>query len=75
MGASPSSGTGDDPHYSSTYTDAHQLFTDTVSDSNYAWQPSALGTDLYAAANSLNQYPSLLPGGGAPQALGYDMNG
>jgi len=69
------SGSADDPHFSFAYTNAHQLQTDTVSDSDYAWQPGLNGTDSYAAANALNQYPSITPGGGSVRALGYDLKG
>jgi RHS repeat-associated protein len=63
------------PAYTFGYTDAHQLQSEAVTDSSYSWEPPANGTDTYAAANSLNQYPSFTPSGGSAAALGYDGNG
>ncbi|MBV8977167.1 MAG: hypothetical protein JO261_02935 [Alphaproteobacteria bacterium] len=70
-------GTGDDPHFTFTYSGAHQLASETNSDPDYApLQPAGAGTDNYAAVNTLNQYPSITPQG-APGArsLGHDAKG
>jgi YD repeat-containing protein len=69
--AMPSTG----PQFTYTYTGAHQLFTETASDGAYAWQPPSNGTDSYASANSLNQYPSFTPSGFPALPLGYDAKG
>jgi hypothetical protein len=37
--------------------------------------PDAPGTQTYAAANPLNQYPSVTAIGGSAVALSYDLNG
>ena len=68
-------GAGAVPHYTLTYTGAHQLFTEASSDPTYVWQPAAASTDNYTAANRLNQYPSWTPQGAAIQSFGYDLNG
>lgn len=69
-------GTSNNPLYTFTHWANHQLNTETISDSTYRWSPAVTGTDLYTAANSLNQYPSIKPQG-APglRALGYDGKG
>jgi YD repeat-containing protein len=75
------SGTGNDPHYTFQYTNAHELFTEANSDADYVWQPAANGTTAYTP-NNLNQYTAIgtqTAGGtscsGATQGLSYDCNG
>jgi RHS repeat-associated protein len=68
-------GTGSVPHYTLTYTSAHQLLSEASSDSTYVWQPSAATTDSYTAANKLNQYPSWTAQGSSLQSFTYDLNG
>jgi RHS repeat-associated protein len=69
---------GSTPQYTFQYTNAHQLWTEAVSDPagglSYEWQPSAAATDSYAAPNKLNQYPSWTPSGGSSSGFGYDLN-
>ncbi|MBV9061993.1 MAG: hypothetical protein JOY77_03575 [Alphaproteobacteria bacterium] len=71
------SGTANDPHYTFTYTDAHELLTESNSLPAYVWQPSTTGTAAYSTANYLNQYPSFTPQGPIvqPRTLGYDAKG
>ncbi len=52
-----------------------QLATETISNTNYRFAPGANGTSAYAAANNLNQYPSVTPAGGSAQTLSYDTRG
>jgi len=63
---------GAGPSYTFGYTNAHQLQSEAISDSTYAWQPGASATDTYAAANTLNQYPSWTPAGGSSIPFTYD---
>jgi hypothetical protein len=37
--------------------------------------PEANGTDVYGAANNLNQYPSVTLAGQSQQTIGYDTRG
>jgi hypothetical protein len=53
------SGGTNDLHYSVTYTNAHELQTESITDPDYVWQPPSSSTTTYAAANNLNQYPSV----------------
>ncbi len=70
-------GSSNDNTYTYTYTNAHQLWTETSSLASWLWQPSTNGTNFYAAANVLNQYPSITFAGAfpTPLPLGYDANG
>ncbi|HEX3652444.1 MAG TPA: hypothetical protein VHU18_06445 [Rhizomicrobium sp.] len=63
-------GGANDPHYSFGYTAAHELQTEANTDSDYVWQPPASSTTSYAAANTLNQYPSA-----NGTSFGYDPKG
>jgi hypothetical protein len=63
------------PSYSFAYTPAHQLNSETISDATYRWQPAASGTNSYATANSLNQYPQFTPSGLSQRPLSYDGKG
>jgi YD repeat-containing protein len=63
------SGTSNDPHYTFTYTAAHQLGSEAISDSDYVWQPASTASASYSA-NTLNQYSTV---GGT--AYSYDGNG
>jgi RHS repeat-associated protein len=68
-------GTGTVPNYTLGYTNAHQLDSETSSQASYVWQPAAVATDAYTAANKLNQYPSWTPQGSSLQNFSYDLNG
>ena len=68
-------GTGTVPQFALGYTAAHQLNSEASSQTSYVWQPTTNGTDAYAAANNLNQYPSHTPVGGTALAFTYDANG
>jgi RHS repeat-associated protein len=70
------------PTWTLTYTNAHQLWTETSSDSTYIWQPSAAHTDSYSPTNKLNQYTAINGGAasghdcqGIAQQYSYDCNG
>ncbi len=67
--------TGTVPHYTLSYTPAHQLSDEASSDPTYVWQAATLGTDAYATPNALNQYPAWTPAGSTAQAFTYDLNG
>jgi RHS repeat-associated protein len=67
--------TGVIPNYTLAYTNAHQLSSETSSQSTYVWQPPATGTDAYTAVNKLNQYPSWTPSGSTLKSFIYDANG
>jgi RHS repeat-associated protein len=51
-------GSSNNVTYTDTYTNAHQLASEAISNTNYSWQPTA-ATTTYATANTLNQYPSV----------------
>jgi RHS repeat-associated protein len=71
----PSGGTGTPlPHYTMTYSAAHQLASEGVG-VPWRWHPGANGTDSYANANNLNQYPSVTFAGSPANTLGYDADG
>ena len=61
--------------FTDTYTPAHQINTNTITNSFYGWGTATSGTDSYATVNSLNQYPSVTPSGGSAQAMGFDTRG
>ena len=63
-------GSTNDVTFTNTYTNAHQLATEAVSNSAWQWQPASLVATPYAAANNLNQYPSV-----NSVAFGYDAKG
>jgi hypothetical protein len=75
------SGTGNDPHYTFAYTNAHELQSEANSDPDYVWQPSTNGATGYTP-NNLNQYTAIgaqTSGGtscsGAAQGVPSDCNG
>ena len=69
-------GTSNDVSYTLGYSNAHEFASETTSLTNYKWQPpAAAATNSYAAANVLNQYPTVTPAGGSAQTLTYDGNG
>ena len=63
------SGTANDPHYTFTYTNAHQLASEANTLSAYLWQPPATASTRYVP-NNLNQYASV---GGV--SYSHDGNG
>jgi len=66
-------GTGNDNTYTYTYYNSHQVASDAASVAAWKWQPSCATppcTDAYAAANTLNQYPSV-----NGQTISYDTKG
>src|SRR5581483_2687548 len=67
-------GTTDDPHFTYTYTPAHQLATLTVDDTDYRWQATGTFADAYTQ-NNLNQYPTIAWCGGAAQSASWSPNG
>lgn len=71
------SGSANDVHYTFEYTDAHEVESEDIDKSTYAWLPSANGTTNYAAANNLNQYPFYAPPSPVilPRTLAYDAKG
>jgi RHS repeat-associated protein len=62
-------GTANDVTYTNTYTPAHQLQSETTSNTAYIWAPPSASSS-YAAVNALNQYPSVDGG-----SLTWDGNG
>jgi RHS repeat-associated protein len=62
-------GTSSDVTYTNTYTPAHQIASETTSNSAYNLNPPS-ASSFYAAVNNLNQYPSVAGG-----ALTWDGNG
>jgi len=63
------SGTANDPNFTFTYTNAHQLQTDANTLPAYVWQPPTNASTSYTP-NALNQYASV---GGV--TYGYDTKG
>ncbi len=64
-------GTTNDVTFTDTYTNAHQLATETTSNSAYvAANPGAGSGDTYGSVNALNQYPSVNGG-----AYSWDADG
>ncbi len=61
---------GSSVNFTYGFNDAHQLTSQNVSDDQFMWHPAAAGTVTYAAANNLNEYPTV---GGAPYS--YNNNG
>lgn len=51
------------------FNKVHQETGRSVTDGNYMWHPSATATTTYAAANTVNEYPTV---GGT--AYTYDAN-
>ena len=69
-------GSTPDLGYAHTYSASGRLLTTTTSEVlNRHVVPDGPGTQTYAAANPLNQYPSVTPSGGSAVALSYDPNG
>ena len=62
-------GTTNDVTFTNTFNNAHQLATETTSNSAYLWQATTASTSAYTA-NTLNEYSAL---NGATMA--YDANG
>ncbi|HEY2033150.1 MAG TPA: RHS repeat-associated core domain-containing protein [Rhizomicrobium sp.] len=62
-------GSSNDPHFTYQYTNAHQLYTETVSDADYLWQPAANASTSYTP-NNLNQYSTV-----ASVPFAYDLKG
>ncbi len=58
-----------DPHYTFTYTAAHELLTEANSDTDYVWQPSVGAATTYTA-NNLNEYATV-----NGTTYGYDGKG
>jgi RHS repeat-associated protein len=67
-------GSANNLSYTLGYTNAHELNSETFSNLAYEFQPT-IGTDTFAAVNTLNQYPSITLAGQGAQSLGYDGNG
>jgi len=62
--------------FTHTTSAAGQLLSTTTSEPLNRYTPGAmLGTQTYATANPLNQYPSVTPIGGTAATLTYDLNG
>lgn len=61
---------GSSANFAYGFNDAHQLTSQNVSDDQFVWHPASAGTVTYAAANDLNQYPTV---GGASYT--YNNNG
>ncbi len=69
------------PDYTFTYTNAHELYTEANTNSNFVWQPSTDSSTAYTP-NTLNQYSAVgtqtsgsTSCSGAAQGLSYDCNG
>jgi len=72
---------GGSPHYTFTYTNAHELFTEDNTNATFVWQPTTNSSTAYTP-NNLNQYTAIgtqTTGGtscsSAAQGLSYDCNG
>lgn len=50
---------GSSANFAYGFNDAHQLTSQSVSDDQFVWHPASAGTVTYAAANDLNQYPTV----------------
>jgi RHS repeat-associated protein len=50
---------GSSANFAYGFNDAHQLTSQNVSDDQFVWHPASAGTVTYAAANDLNQYPTV----------------
>ncbi len=61
---------GSSVNFAYSFNHVHQVIQQTASDSEYMWKPSTFGVTSYAAANDLNQYPSV-----GSTGYGYDDNG
>ncbi len=67
--------TANDVSFTNHFTPAHQIADAAISNVAYKYAPPASGTDVYATANGLNQYPTMTPAGGAAQSISYDPRG
>jgi RHS repeat-associated protein len=67
--------TGTSATYTNTYTKAHQLASENLS--NAAWQfvPAVFQATAYSADNTLNQYVNVTVGGNPAATMAYDANG
>ena len=65
-------GTTNDVTFTNTFTAAHQIASETISNTSYVWAPPSPGAldSTYATVNNLNQYPSV-----AGAAMTWDANG
>ena len=63
-------GTTNDVTFTNTFNNAHQLVTETTSNSAYLWQATTASSLTYTA-NTLNEYSAL----NGTTALAYDANG
>ena len=62
--------TGSSVEFTYAFNNVHELTSQEVDDSAYMWHPASAGTVTYAAANNMNQYPTV---GGT--SFTYDNNG
>jgi RHS repeat-associated protein len=67
--------TGTSATYTNTFTKAHQLASENVSNAAWAYLPSAFQTTAYSSANVLNQYVNITVGANPVVTLAYDANG
>ena len=61
--------------FTNSYTPAHQLETEAVSNAAFQYVPTLFQTTNYSAANALNQYVAVTVGANPTVTLGYDANG
>lgn len=65
---------GSDLDFSYSFSDALEMLTQSVSDAQHMWHPSAGGTMEFGPGNSLNQYP-YVSGSCGRLFQGYNSNG
>ena len=58
-----------------TFTPAHQWASGNISAAAYRYVETASGSDVYAAANGLNELTTVTPAGGSAATIGYDAKG
>ena len=61
--------------FNNTFTPAHQWASGTISTAAYRFVETASGSDVYAAANGLNELTTVTPAGGSAATIGYDAKG
>ncbi|MFM9862314.1 MAG: RHS repeat-associated core domain-containing protein [Micropepsaceae bacterium] len=67
--------TGASNVYTNTFSKAHQLTSESVSNADWQYVPPIFQTTNYSAANNLNQYVNVTVGANPIQTLSYDANG
>jgi RHS repeat-associated protein len=67
--------TGTAATYTNTFTKAHQIASENLSNAAWAYASATFQTTAYSAANNLNQYVNITVGAAPTATLAYDANG